>query len=388
MGRDLGGTEFQSLLISKINLSGYSKVMASPVQLFLKKLAQRLGFSTHPSLYYIVPGVNWVLDWVGRYVTSNVRQNYRLKSRVIRSARNLRGQIVHYGSLWDLAANIDKPHHQQNWTIGTIFHGHKDAPGFSEAISKLLANRETFEKIHTASRIMEGRLLDWGIPEDKVVRIPLGVDLERFHPVTIEQRNQARKALGIAKDAICIGSFHKDGVGMQDGNEPKLIKGPDIFLQVIEQLAKKYSIFVLLSAPARGYVKRGLEALKIPYLHQYKQDFHEIPALYRALDLYLITSREEGGPEGVLESMASGVPLVTTKVGLAPDVVENRINGMLADVEDVGGLVKAAGEVIEGKDLREQLVNNAVKTIVDYDWKKIADQYYHLLYEPILSQIS
>jgi glycosyltransferase involved in cell wall biosynthesis len=61
---------------------------------------------------------------------------------------------------------------------------------------------------------------------------------------------------------------------------------------------------------------------------------------------------------------------------------------MLADVEDVSGLVKAASDLIEGKNLRDKLVSNALKTIIDYDWKKIADQYYHLLYEPILSQIS
>ncbi|MCL5428926.1 MAG: glycosyltransferase family 4 protein [Chloroflexi bacterium] len=300
----------------------------------------------------------------------------------------MREQIVHYGSLWDLAANIDEPHHERNWTIGTIFHGQKDQQGFSAAISSLLRKQSSFEKIHTASRIMEQRLLDWGIPAGKVVRIPLGVDLERFRPVTIDQRNEARKALGFGEDVICIGSFHKDGVGMQEGNEPKLIKGPDIFLQVIEQLAKKYSIFVLLSAPARGYVKRGLEAMKVPYSHEYKQDFHEIPPLYHALDLYLITSREEGGPEGVLESLASGIPLVTTKVGLAPDAVENRRNGMLVDVEDVKALVDAASELIEDKALRENLVNKGQQTIVDYDWKKVADQYYHLLYEPILSKIS
>ncbi len=357
-------------------------------QNIFKRVLSKLGFPASPNLYYVVPGVNWVLDWVGQYVTSFVQEQYGLNAKVVHSARKLQNQIVHYGSLWDLVANVEAPEHEQNWSVGTIFHGLKDDPNFSVAISRLLASQKTFEKIHTASRMMEQRLLEWGIPAEKLVRIPLGVDLERFRPVTADQRKAARKVLGIDDDVICIGSFHKDGVGMQEGNEPKLIKGPDIFLQVIEQLAKKYSIFVLLSAPARGYVKRGLEALRVPYSHQYKEDFHEIPALYRALDLYLITSREEGGPEGVLESMASGIPLVTTKVGLAPDVVEDRGNGMLADVEDVSGLVKAASELIEDRTLREKLITSGLKTIVDYDWKKIADQYYHLLYEPILSQIS
>jgi glycosyltransferase involved in cell wall biosynthesis len=354
----------------------------------LNRLAEQIGFRKKPSLYYIAPGANWVLDWVGRYVTEYVQRDFGLNAQVVRTARKLRGQIVHYGSLWDLAPNIGQPHHEKNWTIGTIFHGMKDDPVFMEAIGKLLTHHDSFEKIHTASNIMIRRLSEWGIPENKLVRIPLGVDLTRFKPATAEEREVARRGLGISDEAICVGSFHKDGVGMEEGDAPKLIKGPDIFLRVIEQLHKRYPIFVLLSAPARGYVKRGLEAIGVPYTHQRKQDFHEIPPLYHALDVYLISSREEGGPEGVLESMASGIPLVTTKVGLAPDVVQDHENGLLVDIEDVGELVKAVGEVIEGKELRENLVSNAKKTIVDYDWQKIASQYYHLLYEPILSQIS
>jgi glycosyltransferase involved in cell wall biosynthesis len=350
----------------------------------MDKAIQRLGFQRKPGLYYVAPGVNWVLDWVGRYVTENVQQ-FGLNAQVVRHANKLRGQIVHYGSLWDLAPNIGQPHHAKNWTIGTIFHGLKDAPGFSGAITKLLSTQDSFEKIHTASRIMEKRLLEWGVPAEKIVRIPLGVDLNRFRWATPDQRAMARRELGIEDEVFCIGSFHKDGQGMDEGNEPKMIKGPDIFLQVIEQLNKRYPIFVLLSAPARGYVKRGLEKIGVRYEHVRKQDFHEIPPLYHALDLYLITSREEGGPEGVLESMASGIPLVTTKVGLAPDVVVDRKNGLLVEVEDVAGLAKAVSEMIEGKELRERLVSNALQTIVEYDWKKIAEKYYLLLYEPILA---
>ena len=361
--------------------------MKSAAKLFFQNPLRNLGHRKSPGLYYIVPETNWVLDWVGHYVTSYVQQNHGLSAQIIRSAKKLRNQIVHYGSLWDLVANVDAPHHKQNWTIGTIFHGHKDNPGFTEAISKLLARQATFEKIHTASRIMERRLLEWGTPAEKIVRISLGVDLKRFRPASVEDRRRARKELGIGDEVFCIGSFHKDGQGMQEGNEPKLIKGPDIFLKTLERLNKRYSVFVLLSAPARGYLKRGLEAMGVPYAHLYKEDFHDIPPLYHALDLYLITSREEGGPEGVLESLASGIPLVTTKVGLAPDVVEPGTDGVLVDIEDVDGLVAAVSELIESPDKRDQLAASGLRKITAYDWEGIAAQYYHRLYEPILAEL-
>ena len=47
------------------------------------------------------------------------------------------------------------------------------------------------------------------------------------------------------------------------------------------------------------------------------------------LDMYMVTSREEGGPMGLLESMACGVPVVSTPVGMAPDLLQNNlINGL------------------------------------------------------------
>src|SRR6185369_16601558 len=85
-----------------------------------------------------------------------------------------------------------------------------------------------------------------------------------------------------------------------------------------------------------------------PYRHDYVADYPELWRLYHALDLYLVTSRQEGGPKAVLESMACGVPLVTTRVGQAMDLVRHGVNGWLADVDDVEALSHWAGEVLSG----------------------------------------
>jgi glycosyltransferase involved in cell wall biosynthesis len=62
---------------------------------------------------------------------------------------------------------------------------------------------------------------------------------------------------------------------------------------------------------------------------------------YRALDVSLVASRQEGGPKTVLESLAAGVPLVTTRVGQAPELVADGENGLLSDVDDVDSLTAA-----------------------------------------------
>ncbi|MBA3433794.1 MAG: glycosyltransferase, partial [Actinobacteria bacterium] len=128
--------------------------------------------------------------------------------------------------------------------------------------------------------------------------------------------------------------------GWGDGLEPKLIKGPDVFLAVAERLREQVpETMVLLTGPSRGYVKTGLERLEVPYRHALLPDVDAVAQAYEAIDVCLVTSRDEGGPRAVLEAMATGVPLVTTKVGQATDLVRHGENGWLVEVEDVDGLV-------------------------------------------------
>jgi glycosyltransferase involved in cell wall biosynthesis len=171
---------------------------------------------------------------------------------------------------------------------------------------------------------------------------------------------------------------------MEAGDQPKRVKGPDVFLDVIERVSKERKIFVFLSAPARGFVKRGLERLGVPYLHVVLKDYLEIPSLYHALDMYLITSREEGGPKGILESLAVGIPLVSTKVGMAIDMIADGVNGLVANNEDVDGLVTRVSSLATDAELRSRLAANGKKTIAEYDWAKIAARYFTEIYKPIL----
>jgi glycosyltransferase involved in cell wall biosynthesis len=71
--------------------------------------------------------------------------------------------------------------------------------------------------------------------------------------------------------------------------------------------------------------------------------------VYHAIDLCLVTSRDEGGPRAALEAMATGVPLVTTRVGQAADLVRHGENGWVVEVEDVEGLVLWAVHVADAR---------------------------------------
>ena len=115
---------------------------------------------------------------------------------------------------------------------------------------------------------MRDVVLSSGIAPEKVFLIPIGINLSFFTGQTPESRRQARARLGIPESAVVVGSFQKDGVAGARVWQPKLIKGPDVFLKAVDLLSQRIpELFVLLSGPARGYVKAGLERLRVPYQH-------------------------------------------------------------------------------------------------------------------------
>jgi glycosyltransferase involved in cell wall biosynthesis len=231
------------------------------------------------------------------------------------------------------------------------FHGRPGTPGFPEfdqCYETLSRRHEEIDRIQVTNRSMEEVVLGTGVAAEKVHRIPIGIDVEAFRRRTAEARTSARSQLGLPESAFVVGSFQKDGVGWGDGLEPKLIKGPDCLLAVAERLRDRIpELWFLLTGPSRGYVKAGLERAGIPYRHVFLPSVESVAEAYDAIDVCVVASREEGGPKAVLESMAVGVPLVTTRVGQAADLVEHGSNGWMVDAEDVDGLVDGAAYVAE-----------------------------------------
>jgi glycosyltransferase involved in cell wall biosynthesis len=214
-----------------------------------------------------------------------------------------------------------------------------------------------------------------------VFRIPIGIDLARFPFRGGDDRAAARASLGIPETAFVVGSFLKDGVGLGPGTEPKLIKGPDVLVAVLDRLRESVpELFVLLTGPARGYIRTRLESLDIPYRHVLLNSRDGLARAYHALDVSLVTSRQEGGPKTVLESLAAGVPLVTTRVGQALDLIVDGDNGLLADVEDVQTLTAAAARIRDDAELARTLSERGRPTaeanaeeLLDPRWAQLLD---------------
>lgn len=268
--------------------------------------------------------------------------------------------------------------------LGTAYlHGRPETPGFPEfdaSFETLRRHPDRLERIQVTHAEMHELVLSAGVDPARVFRIPVGIDLEHFPPVNPESRTEARRALDLGDDAFVVGSFQKDGVGWGEGGEPKLIKGPDVLVGALERVrADTPELVVLLTGPARGYVRSELARLGISHRHMLAGSRAELSRAYHALDVYVVPSRQEGGPKGMLEAMASGVPLVATRVGQAPEIVESRGNGLLVEVEDAEGIADAVLLVRDDRALVAALTAAGRRTAEEYAYERLDSAWARLL---------
>ena len=275
-----------------------------------------------------------------------------------------------------------------NKYIVSFFHGkYEDGISASRHIDEFIKTERLIYKVITGSSLILNRLRTWGIPESKLIVIPIGVDTKLFNIPTTKKKEEIRKYLGFQEHEIIIGSFQKDGVGWSEGYLPKYIKGPDLLVESLKLISKELPIKVLLTGPARGYVKNELTKRNIKFKHVYLNSYKEIIDYYHALDLYLVSSREEGGPKAIVESMASGVPLVTTNVGMASDFVKDQVNGGLVDKFDPSLIANKALQIISHPS-KEILIKKARKDVMRADWEVVARTHWEKVYQPALEELN
>jgi glycosyltransferase involved in cell wall biosynthesis len=308
-----------------------------------------VGWRPYSRLFLVPEDAGWVIDEEVRALAGVAdRAGVRVAKRSL--LRASRQQAVFYGSNFTL---FEGPWWPASHRIGTTyFHGRPGTPGapeFDRAFAQLRARHHELARIQVSHGELRDLVLESGIDAAKVFLIPIAVEPSLFRRQTPELRRAARAELGLPQDAFVVGSFQKDGVGWGEGDEPKLIKGPDVLVEALAHAHRDLpELHVLLSGPARGYVTSRLRKLGIPYVHRVLDRYADVARLYLALDVYAVASRQEGGPKGVLEAMTSGVPLVSTAVGQATDLVEDGVNGWLVPVEDTQALAARLVDVAAG----------------------------------------
>ena len=96
-------------------------------------------------------------------------------------------------------------------------------------------------------------------------------------------------------------------------------------------------------------------------------------------ELFVLTSNYEGMPNALIEAMCLGLPVISTKVSGATDLIRHMENGMLVDLNDVESLSKYMEELIENKELAVRLGNEAVKLNDLLNANRITDEWVRVI---------
>ena len=204
-----------------------------------------------------------------------------------------------------------------------------------------------------------------GIPRAKLKTIPNGVDVVCFQSA----RPVTRAALGWRDEDVVIGCVAR--------LEPE--KGHTILLDAFRRVHARLPQTRLLLI-GDGSERRRLTMMVDSYGLNGAVRFlgmqGEIPELLATCDLVTLASFNEGLPMAALEAMAAGKPVVATRVGDVPAVVEDGKTGLLVPSGDVGALAGALAALIADQKKRQWFGSQAIEVVkTRYSFDRTLEQY-------------
>jgi glycosyltransferase involved in cell wall biosynthesis len=108
----------------------------------------------------------------------------------------------------------------------------------------------------------------------------------------------------------------------------------------------------------------------------------DIKRIFSIIDIFVLTSLWEGFPLTICEAMASFVPVVSTRVGGVPEMIEHSITGLLTEPGNIEQLQDAIGKLIRDKELSNRLAHAARKKVEEtFSLEKILGQIEELYLE-------
>jgi glycosyltransferase involved in cell wall biosynthesis len=230
----------------------------------------------------------------------------------------------------------------------------------------------------SVSKEAAGRLCqEWGLPADKVRTIPNGVDVRRFRPpADMDERLRVRGKLNVPATgplAICVANLVpiKAIDVLLDGWRGVVASQPSACLLIVGQ------------GPMREQLLQLAEQLQLGTAVRFLGDRDDVPALLRAADLFVLSSRYEACSMATLEAMASGLPVVSTAAGGNGELVIPGKTGWLVEADRADLLSDAVVAALADESVRQRYGQAALATALDRHTLEGCARQYAMLYRSL-----
>jgi glycosyltransferase involved in cell wall biosynthesis len=194
------------------------------------------------------------------------------------------------------------------------------------------------QRVVAVSRALGERAAELGVAPERIVVQHNGVDGERF---CLRDRSQSRERLGLAPDRrwiACVGNFKEE-------------KGVAVLVEAMGRLDRDadgdISLALVGSGPLESELRARAEALGVASRVHFigRRPHAEVPDWISACDVLCLPSFREGCPNVVLEALASGRPVVASRVGGVPELLD-RENGLMVAAGEPSELAEALREAL------------------------------------------
>jgi glycosyltransferase involved in cell wall biosynthesis len=215
------------------------------------------------------------------------------------------------------------------------------------------------------------------VPQSKIRIIPNGIDLSRFQEP--RDKNQLRDALGLPVGVPLVGTI---GRLVEVKRQDVLLRG---FAKLRERASDAHLVVVGDGPLMAPLLELGEELGIAPYTHWV--GYQTNPENYlQALDVFALTSCSEGMPQTVMEAAAAGIPIIASRVGGLPEIIEHGRGGLLFPSGDDAALAAGLWQLLSDKDQARKM-SQASKERVEgrFDVRRMAADY-HEHFRQLLEQ--
>jgi glycosyltransferase involved in cell wall biosynthesis len=190
------------------------------------------------------------------------------------------------------------------------------------------------------------RCITFGVPAKRCVVIENGIDTEHFtRRLTV---SEAKRRLGFTEGRFLIGAVGRLA--------PE--KAFDLLIRAVGKLvAASHDIELAIAGegPERERLQALVDCLGLEDRVSLLGHRSDMVALYQAMDVYALSSLTEGLPNVLLEAMALETPIVATRVGGVPRLIEDGVDGLMVEPRSVDALVVALDRLLRDPELRGSL---------------------------------